>query len=119
MAEAMMVETVRVDRVTGTTSDEYGNPVVELLDPPPYVGKAKIQTYEPYEATPNVAGSTVVMQRYSVHVPVGAGPFQVGDFITRTTPGKPERVLRVGGTHDKTYQTAQRLLCDEQTGGIQ
>jgi len=117
--EGMAIEDLRVDRVIGTTSDEYGNAVPELLDPPPYEGPGKVQTYEPHESTPESAGATAVMQRYSVHIPVGEGPFRVGDFATVITPGKPERVLRVAGTHEKTYQSMQRLLCDEQTGGIQ
>ena len=117
--QAHAIETLRVDRVIGTTSDEYGNAVPELLAPPVYVGPGKIQTYEPHESQYEVAGGTAVEQRYSIHIPVNEGPFQVGDFITRITEGKPERVFRVAGTHDKTYQSMQRLLCDEQTGGIQ
>lgn len=116
---AQAIEEVRVDRVIGTTSDEYGNAVPKLLDPPVYVGPGKIQTFEPHESQREVAGGTAVEQRYGVHIPVGEGPFHVGDFATRITPGKPERVFRVAGTHEKTYQSMQRLLCDEQTGGIQ
>lgn len=117
--EGMATEDMRVDRVIHRGSDGHGNTVVTLLDPPVYEGPGKVQTYEPHESTPESAGATVVMQRYSVHIPVGEGPFRVGDFATRVTPGKPERVFRIAGTNEKTYQSMQRLLCDEQTGGIQ
>lgn len=113
-----MVESVRIDRVTGTDVGANANTVVTLLEPPVYAGKAKIQTYEPYEQERTVAVSQAVMQRYAVHVPVTVAGVRVGDYVTVTTGGVDGRVLRVAGTSRKTFQTAQRLLCDEITGGL-
>lgn len=90
------------------------------VPPPPatvYEGRCKVATYEPYEATPDVGGKTVVQQRYSIHVPVSAGPFEVGDLVTITgsanLPATTGRTFRIAGLHEKTWQTAQRLLTDE------
>lgn len=105
-----MADTCRIDRVVGETTDADGRVIPTHADPPPYVGRCKIQTYEPYEQAPEVGASTPVIQRYSLHVPIGAGPFEVGDVAT-----VGGRVFRVGGLHGKTFQTAQRLLVDEIT----
>lgn len=113
-AESMMTDTCRVTRlgaaewVTGADGIERPPGPVTV-----YEGQCKVQTFQPYEQTPEVGGSMEVVQRYNLHLPVSAGPFQVGDLIERTTPGKPARHWRVGGLHEKTHQTSQRLLVDE------
>lgn len=132
-AESMMVETCRIDRVTGVASDDKGRPVVTLADPPIYVGPFKVRSYRPFESEREVVGTTSTSQRYDLHIPapermaglVAAGivtrwngPVRNGDFMTRTTPGRHEEVYRVATEHDITYQTAQRLVGDLQTGGI-
>ena len=110
MAESLMVDTCTIDRITGTTTDANGREIPTYADPPPYAGRCKIQTYEPYEQTPEVGSSTPTVQRYSLHVPIDAGPFEVGDVATVGS-----RIFRIGGLHGKTFQTAQRLLADEIT----
>ena len=132
-AESLMVETCRIDRVTGVTSDDEGRPVVDLHDPPVYVGIVKIQGYRPYPSEREVAGSTSVSQMYDTHIPAsermvhliedGAveqwnGPVRNGDFMTRTTPGRAPEVYRVETEHDKSFQTAQRLVSKLEIGGI-
>ena len=108
--------------ITRTDPDAPWVPGPDGYDVPPqpatvYEGRCKVATYEPYEATPDVGGKTVVQQRYSVHVPVSAGPFEVGDVVTITAsaqlPATTGRTFRVAGLHEKTWQTAQRLLVDE------
>ena len=132
-AESMMVESCRIDRVMGVTSDDEGRPVVVLADPPIYVGPVKIRSYRPYESEREVVGTTSTSQRYDQHIPapermapllasgrvsVWNGPVRNGDFMTRTTPGRAEEVYRIGTEHDITFQTAQRLVGDLATGGI-
>lgn len=69
-----------------------------------YDGGCKVQTREG-EVLDVVSGSAALnVQRYSIHVPVSAGPFQDGDLVTVTG-----RVFKVDGLHSKTWQTAQRL----------
>ena|SRR5690606_3155444 len=127
-AEALMTETCRIDRVLSVTSDDHGRPVPVLADPPIYVGPVKIRSYRPFEQERDVAGSTSTSQRYDLHIPapsriaavadVWNGPVRNGDFMTRTTPGRAEEVYRIATEHDITWQTAQRLVGDLQTGGI-
>lgn len=117
-AESLMVDTCTITRegegwvVDPDTGREVPAPPTTV-----YEGKCKVQTYEPHERTPDVGGSTEVIQRYHVHVPVTAGPFEVGDVVTITSgandPTTSGRTFRVAGLHEKTWQTAQRLLVDE------
>lgn len=72
-----------------------------------YEGKCKLQTFEPYEQTPEAVAHSATVQRYSLHIPVSASVV-VGDLATVGT-----RRFRVAGLHHKTFQTAQRLLVDE------
>lgn len=83
-----------------------------FTDLPVYSGKCKVQSQRPYESVINSASRPAVVQRLEVHVPIGAGPFQIGDVFT--VAGHPYP-LRVGGVDDKTIQTAQRLLVDQQS----
>lgn len=95
-----------------------------------YEGLCKVATYEAHERAADVGGATLVVQRYYVHVPVGAGPFMIGDVCQVLRPGTvipagttlyensiilgdSFRNFRVAGLHEKTWQTAQRLLVDE------
>ena len=106
-----MVDECRIDRVTGSTVDPLtGVDSPTYADPPPYVGKCKVQTFAPYEQTPEVGSSTETVQRYTLHIPVGAGPVRVGDVAT-----VGGRSFRVAATNEKTFQTAQRLFVDEVT----
>lgn len=81
-----------------------------------YAGRCKVQSWEPHETAPDVGGATAVLQRFHVHVPVTAGPFEVGDVITITAAGNQPHLVgneyRVAGRHEKTWQTAQRLITD-------
>lgn len=70
----------------------------------------KIQSFRPYETVSTSGGRAVVTQRTEVHVPVGAGPFQIGDVFTV----EGHRFdLRVAGLDEKSIQTMQRLLVDQ------
>lgn len=132
-AEGGMIETCRIDRVVGVTTDDEGRPTAQLQDPPVYVGPVKIRSYRPYEQEREVAGSTDAYQRYDLHIPAVTrmaelkaagvvtewnGPVRNGDFMTRTTPGRPSEVYRIATEHDITWQTAQRLVGDLSTAGI-
>jgi hypothetical protein len=121
-AERLMVDTCKVTRVTG----EPGliDPETGLREPPPtvtvYEGKCKVQTYEPNESRPEAGEHLWTLQRYGLHVPVGAGPVMIGDRIEITVaaadPQLVGRVFEVAGRMNKSMATAQRLLVDEVTG---
>lgn len=110
-AEAMMIDHCVVKRipVEPIIDEEDGT---ERFDPEiVWEGRCKVQTYEPYEQTNEVAGHTTVSQRYSVHLPSSVtGLVEVGDVITVTGW---VRDFRVAGLLHKSFQTACRLLVDE------
>ena len=85
-----------------------------------YTGKCRVQTYEPHERSPEVGGATVVVQRYSVHVPVGAFDPEVGQVITITAAAHDSNLVgrqyRVVAPFHKTAATAYRLPVDEYVG---
>lgn len=84
-----------------------------------YTGRCKVQTYEAHESTPQSGEHYYTVQRYYVHVPVGAGPVFVNDEVTVDSlvldPSTVQRRFRIAGLLHKSLATAQRLLVDEIT----
>lgn len=115
-AESLMVDRCVIERNVGTDIDDEGRETPTWASV--YEGRCKVQTYEPYESERESARAHVVQQRYSVHVPVSAGPFRPGDRVTITAAAVAFHAVgakyRVAGLHEKTFQTAQRLLVDEE-----
>ena len=121
-AEALMVDQCTITRTVGEAGEVDPNtglrvpPATEVV----YSGKCKVQTYEPHESKPDAAEHVWTVQRYSVHIPVDAGPAAVDDRIQITysviAPHLVGRTYRVAGIHHKSLTTAQRLLVDEVTG---
>jgi hypothetical protein len=113
-----MFDAGRVERGGG---EPVFNPETGKVEPPPpvlvYEGRCKVQTWEAFESNPQAGERKLTVQRYYLHVPVGCGPFAVGDTITITAavenPNLPGTQFTVSGLNDKTLQTAQRLLIDE------
>ena len=114
-AERLLKGEVRVTRLSTEVDELTGRGLRTVV----YEGRGKIHTYEPYESERTSAGATVTTQRYQVHVPVDSGPYEVGDLIKIVeSPTMPHLVgdeFRLAGLHEKTLQTAQRLLTDERT----
>lgn len=121
-SEALMTDTCSITRVTGEPGPI--DPETGLRTPAPtatvYTGKCKVQTYEPHESALESGGHVYTEQRYHLHLPIGAGPFEVNDTATVTASATDAQLAgaayRVAGLHNKTYATAQRLLVDEITG---
>jgi len=111
MLDAVTVE-VLGDVVTNPTTGAVTNARSTV-----YTGPARVQTYEPQEGTPEVAGATVTVQRYSVHVPVGSFAPTVGMVVTVTASALDAnlvgRVFRVVALLHKTAATAYRLSVEE------
>ncbi|WP_341741307.1 DUF6093 family protein [Trueperella pyogenes] len=83
-----------------------------------YEGRAKIQSYEPYEQERAAGGATIVVQRVRVDFPVGELTLEPGDVITvvdspddRLLEGKSYRVP--GSAPYKSLATAYRVFVDE------
>jgi hypothetical protein len=83
-----------------------------------YDGRCKVQTWQPFEQTPEAGAHSYTVQRYSVHIPVGAYHPHIGDVVTIGTctldPGLPGRVLRVVALLHKTYASAYRLAVTDE-----
>lgn len=130
VSEQLFFTVVRVDRVLSVEHDGTGGLDVELLDPvyfgpdvAPHYGRIKAQSFRPYEQDRDIGGAaTVIQQRYDIHFPVGVGPVLVGDIVTviesPTNPLLVGNVYRVAGPHEKTLQTAQRVLADHAPQGL-
>lgn len=83
-----------------------------------YEGRAKVQSYEPYEQERVAGGATVVVQRVRVDFPVGVLTLDPGDVVTvvdspddRLLEGKSYRVP--GNAPYKSLATAYRVFVDE------
>ena len=103
-AESLMVDHVDVSRVQRVRDPETYVEAVEEV--PVWSGPCKVQTYEPDAIERVSAGRPVSSQEDRLHVPVSAGPFEIGD-IARVDG--LERPYRIDGLIGKTFQTAQRL----------
>lgn len=129
-AEAIMLDACTITRVTGPEGEmdlETGlptpAPTATVYPLPggvaPLDGRCKVQTYEPHESTRESGDHVYTEQRYHLHLPIGAGPFQVGDTATITAAAADPQLIgrsyRIAGLHHKSLATAQRLLVDEIT----
>ena len=112
LAEALMVDTVSIAR-PGDPDPLTGRPTMTNV----YAGKAKVQTYQAQEARPEAGGHVYTVQRYAVHVPVGAYSPAVGDVVTVTVgtldPLLADRTFRVVALLHKSMATAYRLAVEE------
>lgn len=113
LAESRMVDACEVSRPDGIADPLTGEP--PRL--PIWGGPARVQTWEPQESNPEAGGSNLTVQRYSVHVPVGAFRPLIGDVVTVTSskhdPYLVGREFRVVALLHKSQATAYRLSVEE------
>ena len=117
-----MLDQCEITRVVGEPGPI--DPETGLREPPPietvYSGRCKVQTYEAHESKPESGGHVFTVQRYYVHIPVGAGPVRVADRVqivaSAAGPQRAGRHYDVAGLLHKRMAAAQRLLVDEVTG---
>lgn len=117
LAESLMVDSCLVERPGDPELDR----VTGTLEPIPavvYVGRCRIQTWQPQESTPETAGHTASVQRYFVHLPVGSYAPEIGDVVLVDTatldPNLVGRRFRVVALLHKTAATAYRLAVTDQ-----
>lgn len=114
-AESLMRDTALVTRIDpeGPVDPLTGLPTRT----PVYEGKAKVQTYEAYEQNPEAGAHSWTVQRYTLHVTVGAFEPQIGDLIeitaARLDPLLTGRKFRVVALLHKSMATAYRLGIEE------
>lgn len=102
-ARRLMVDHVVVTRVF-SSKDEAGYDIE--AEEHVWSGPCKVQTYEPDSVLYISAGRPVATQEHRLHVPVEAGPFQIGDIAD--VVGFPRR-FRIDGLFEKSLATSQRL----------
>ena len=114
-AESLMTDHVQIRRVVGSTVDPLtGEDSPEYTTV--YEGKAKLQSFEGYEASREVISHSSVVQRMSIHLPVGSYRSSVGDVarIVRSVDpllvGREYRVTQEAPF--KTHATAYRIFVD-------
>lgn len=115
LAESLMTDVVRIARVV----DVHVDPLTgedEAVTETVYEGIGKLQSYEAHEASREVILHSAVVQRMSIHLPVGPYRSSVGDVVEILESGDP---LLVGREYRitqeapfKTHATAYRLFVD-------
>ena len=109
-----MLDTCVVERLdTSATPDPMTGAVPRLTV---YEGRCKVGGDRPYENAQNAGGAFAVVQRYTVHLPATAGPFDDGDLVTITAasmqPHLVGREFRLAGSDERSWQTSQRIFVD-------
>lgn len=120
-AESLMTSVVTVTRLDPDAEPVWDEETGECTDAlvTVYEGRAKVQTFQAFEAEPEAGGAQRVIQRYYLHVPLSAGVFLPGDRAEVTASANPllvGNVYVVAAAHEKDWQTAQRLLVDHDAG---
>lgn len=113
-ALALMIDTAQVWRSGGGALDPD---TFEPIDSLVYDGPVKVQSYEAFERAAEVGGSTVVVQRYRIDIPVGSFDPKPADVFTITSsvldPLLVGRRFRVAAPFHKTGATAYRIPVDD------
>ena len=118
-AEALMEDVCIIKRVSRTSNEDYTIETEETLiyggPDCHWNGRCKVQTYEPDVIDRTSAGRPVSSQEDRLHLPVGAGPFEIGDLAYIEGYARP---YRIDGVIKKTYQTAQRMKVSMQANRV-
>jgi hypothetical protein len=115
-AERLMLDHITIDRVTSPAADPMtGKDIPEYMRV--YEGKGKIQSFAGYEESREVISHSAVVQRMTVHLPVGAYQASVGDVVTivdsTVDPMLNGRKFRITQEAPiKTFATAYRIFVD-------
>lgn len=119
-AEASMVDTCTIRRVTGTTDDpDTGYGVKTYLSPNPYTGKCRVQQGIAQAAEDDAGEDFQLRLRLVVQLPVTVVGVEIGDEVTITASRDLDLVGRTFLVRDlfhKTDETARRIGVTERTG---
>lgn len=112
MAESLMRDTVRVERVVGM-DESTGEAAYETV----YTGKAKIKAPSAANDDKTVVGASVTIIPGRVDVPIDSGDFKVGDRVTVLTsqmnPRLTGNVYRLTAPFEGSATTATRMPIEE------
>ena len=125
-AESRMVDTVLVEKCTGTTDDESTGHKVPTWETA-YEGPCRWQQRSQQVAATNSAGGTVTVQQTELHLPVATSgdvkpdevvdgakvPYRATATVCVNDPAREGIVRAITADMTKTDATARRLLCAE------
>lgn len=116
-AERMMVDACTITRATGLSDPDPVTGAVDVVADEIYSGACQVSTYEAHEQVVAMPGQVMTRERYVVKVPVGTGPFAVGDIVTMTAATFDAQLVgreySVVAMLHKSVATAQRLQVEE------
>lgn len=117
-AEAMMVDTCLIRRITGSIT----NPDTGAVTPAyatVYAGKCRVQQRQESNAAPrDVAEAHLLMLRMELQLPMSATLVRADDEVIVLTSVDPDLLNRVFAVRDlahKTHATARRIGIEERT----
>lgn len=117
-ALALMVDACQITHPGEQVTDRTTGNVYAVPDTVVYEGPCKVQSYQPFEQNPEAGAHTYTVQRYQVHVPVGAYVPHPGDVVTIVAaaldPHLTGRTYRVVALLHKSLATAYRLAITDE-----
>lgn len=120
-AEALMVDTCAITRVSGSTTDDLTGAVTPT-EGPVYSGRCKVQTAGSgaMGRRYDIAEVSTVMLRLELHLPMATSTTaQRGDLVRITAsvhdPALLGRLFRLHDLAHKSFATARRFLLEEAT----
>lgn len=118
-AEARMVDTCTIRRITGETDDDHSG-VITPTKTVLYAGKCEFQQGKAQANPQDVGEDRVLLLQLEVKLPMSVTGLQVTDEITCDTsahdPDLPGRVFLVRDLAHKSFATARRVQVTERTG---
>jgi hypothetical protein len=115
-AESLMVDTCKIEHVTGTAWDEDSGTSTPTYDTR-YSGKCRTQTTLTSEAAQSAGEREWTIQSLTVSVPMSVTGVEVGDRVTITSTALDldlvGRVFTVVALAHKTHMTARRFRVEE------
>lgn len=115
-AEALMVDSVLVERRTGETTDPDTGEVTPTWTTV-YTGRCKFAQAAASGSPENVGEATVMVSELMLHLPITATGVTADDRATAVTaaldPDLAGRVFTIRAPMHKTYATARRLPLQE------
>ena len=117
-AERLMVDTVVVDRQTGTVRNETTGALEPVYSDPLYEGKARVQQQRTVSEEDTGAGRIVTTLQRELQMPITVTGLKVDDRVRVTASVDPDlagRTFRVSSLFGKTHATARRVAVEEVT----
>lgn len=115
-AQALMTDSCRVRRATGSTTDDAGR--VSTTYATVYEGPCRFQYRGLSAGAPNVAEQRIDLFTLELQLPIAVTDVAVNDRVIALTskdPGMIGRELRVANLAHKSHFTARRLPLEEVT----